>query len=167
MLAYDKTEAMLIGSYRYLDYNININVKVTNGPIRLLGVYLDRDPHLTVMENFDNRIEALLRQLHWWKARNLTLKGKTLILKSIALSKLQYVVSILPVPNEIIKKINSIMYEFIWGGNTDKVKRQIFEQSFERGGYKMVDFKDITFASSIMWIKQYSSDADRDWKFTF
>ena len=144
-----------------------MNIKIVNGPIRLLGVYIHRNPEVTIELNFDSKIEALLRQLHWWKARDLSLLGKVLIAKSLALSKFQYLASIIPIPENIISKVNSIVYEFIWGGKTDKVKRDIFEQNFEKGGYNMVNFKDIITASSIMWIKKYLDNIDRDWKFTF
>ena len=70
-------------------------------------------------------------------------------------------------PKEVISKVNSIIYEFIWGGKTDKVKRDTFEQNFERGGYKMVNIKDMITASSVNWIKKYLDNVDRDWKFTF
>ena len=36
--------------------------------------------------NIHSKVEALLRQLHWWKARDLSLRGKVLIVKALALS---------------------------------------------------------------------------------
>ena len=165
----DKTEAMLIGSLRTLDFKINIglNVKITNEPIRLLGVYISKNPREIIMKNFETKIEALLRQLHWWKARDLSLTGKILIVKSLALSKFHFISSVVRIPSEIINRVNSIMYEFIWGGRTDRVRRAIFEQDFEKGGYKMINFKDVIVSESVMWMKKYLDNVDRDWKFTF
>ena len=48
-----------------------------------------------------------------------------------------------------------MVYEFIWNGKTDNVKRHLFEQEFKRGGYKMINLADIVSASFIMWVKKY------------
>ena len=52
------------------------------------------------------------------------------LVKALALSKFQYVVSLVTVPDHVIKQVNSMIYEFIWNGKTDKVKRNLFEQAF-------------------------------------
>ena len=33
------------------------------------------------------------------------------------------------------------IYNFIWNGKNDKVKRSLLEQDFAKGGLKMIDFK--------------------------
>ena len=45
----DKTEAMLIGSFININYNLNLNVKITNEPIKLLGIYIDKSPGSIIM----------------------------------------------------------------------------------------------------------------------
>ena len=162
-----KTEAMLIGSWDGYEEIPKLNVKITNKPVKLLGIYITADINSIVMQNFDSKIDALLRQLHWWKARDLSLKGKVLIVKSLGLSKFQYVASLLPIPETVIKRVNKIIYEFIWGGKVDKVKRCIFEQDYPRGGYKMLNFIDMIKSSSAYWMKSYLDCTDRDWKLTF
>ena len=86
------------------------------------------------MLNFQSKIDALLRQLHWWKARDLSLTGRVLIVKALALSKFQYLAALVNIPENIVKQVNRIVYEFIWSGKTDKVKRILFEQSYNKGG---------------------------------
>ena len=41
-----------------------------------------------------------------------------------------------------------MIYEFIWNGKTDKVKRNLFEQEFKNGGYKMINFNCIITADN-------------------
>ena len=118
------------------------------------------------MANFHSKVEALLRQLHWWKARDLSLRGKVLIVKALALSKFQYLASLVTIPDHVIKQVNSMIYEFIWNGKIDKVKRNLFEQEFKNGGYKMINFTDIITASSIMWVQKYLNNTEREWKYT-
>jgi len=161
----DKSEGMLIGPWRNT-LGIPNNIRLTNGPIRLLGIYLTANPREYVTLNFQSKIDALLRQLHWWKARDLSLRGKVLIVKSKGIALFQYLAALVPIPQYVIKEVNSILYEFIWNGKTDKVKRVIFEQSFSQGGYNMISLGDIIESASIMWIKRYLDDIERDWKYT-
>ena len=136
MMNKEKTEAMLLGQWRNVQ-NSQYDINWTNGPIKLLGVYLSRNLKECVILNFQSKINALLRQLHWWKARDLSLTGRVLIVKALALSKFQYLASLVNIPENIIEQVNRIVYEFIWSGKTDKVKRILFEQNYNKGGYKM------------------------------
>ena len=160
-----KTEAMCLGSM--INNNTPSNMKFTKGPIKLLGIYISSNPTEIVSENFQSKIDSLIRQLHWWKARNLSLQGRVLVSKSLGLSKFQYLASLFTFPDHIIKQINTIIYEFIWRGKCDKVKRKIFEQSPDKGGFKMLNAIDLIKAASIMWIKKYFDDVERSWKHTF
>ena len=119
------------------------------------------------MKNFQLKIEALQRQLHWWKARDLSLQGRIFIIKSIALPKFQYLASLITIPDQIIQKVNSTIYEFVWKGKTDKVKRLLLEQNYEKGGLKMYNLTHIIKSASIMWVKRYLDNIDRIWKHTF
>jgi exonuclease III len=161
----DKTEGMLIGPWCNTT-GIPKGIKWITGPMKLLGIYLSANPNEHVALNFKNRLDALLRQLHWWKARDLSLRGKVLIIKTLGLSKFQYIASLIHIPQNVVKEVNRIIYEFIWNGKSDKVKRTIFEQDFKRGGYNMITLEDITISASIMWIKKYLDDVDREWKQT-
>ena len=162
----EKTEGMFFGPWEN-NKDIPRNIKWVNGPIKLLGIYISAKANEIVMENFQSKIDALLRQLHWWKARDLSLNGKVLIIKSLALSKFQYLVSLVHIPQNVVKLVNSIIYEFIWNGKTDKVKRNLFEQDYRKGGYKMTNLSDIITSSSIMWVKNYLDNIEREWKNTF
>ena len=84
---------------------------------------------------------------------------------SLALSNFQYLASLVTIPDHVIKQVNSVIYEFIWNGKTDKVKRNLFEQEFKNGGYNMINFTDIITASSIMWVQKYLDNTL--WKYTF
>ena len=73
------------------------------------------------MTNSESKVEALLRHLHWWKARDLLLRGKVLIVKTLALSKFQYLASLVTIPEHVFRQVSSMVYELIWNGKTDKV----------------------------------------------
>ena len=58
-----------------------------------------------------------------WKKRKLTIFGKTCVINSLASSKLIYVGSVLPIPeDDLIKRIKSSIFNFIWD-KRDRIKR--------------------------------------------
>ena len=74
--------------------------------------------------------------------------------------------SLVVISDHIVTLVNKIVYEFVWNGKTDKMKRNIFEQEYNKGGYKMINLEDIITATSIIWIKKYLDNTERDWKHT-
>ena len=97
-------------------------IKWPQTPIKALGIYHATNLKAASIKNFEDKIESLIKQLHWWKARNLSLTGKVLIVKALALSKFALLASLVSVSKEIIIKVNTIIYHFIWNGKMDKIK---------------------------------------------
>ena len=71
------------------------------------------------------------------------------------MSKFLFVASVLYVPHEIIKKVDKIIYEFVWGTATEKVKREIVNQDYNLGGLRMCSFNMCNKASKLKWIRWY------------
>ena len=134
-----KSEGMWIGSLKN-NMDQPFGIKWPKTPIKALGIYHSCNKISAASKNFDDKILSLLKQLHWWKARNLSLTGKILIVKALGLSKFSLLSSLVSVPQTVIKKVNTAIYNFIWNGKTDKVKRVLLEQEYEDGGMKMLDF---------------------------
>ncbi|XP_048634083.1 uncharacterized protein LOC106373132 [Brassica napus] len=66
--------------------------------------------------------EKLQSRLHGWFAKTLSLGGKEVLLKSIAMSLPVYAMSIFKLPKDVCTKITSAMIEFWWGGGNGKRK---------------------------------------------
>ena len=96
----DKTTGMLLGSWKNRR-NLPQIINWTKNPIKLLRIFISNNSNEIVMTNFESKVEALLWQLHWWKAGDLSLRGKVLIVKALALSKFQY--SLVTIPEHIIR----------------------------------------------------------------
>ena len=50
---------------------------------------------------------------NWWRGRGLTMLGRAQIINSLLLSKLIYIASMFPVPEEVIKEANRIIFKFL------------------------------------------------------
>jgi len=84
------------------------------------------------------KIHKLEINLDKWRARNLTLFGRVLIIKSIGLSQLVYSAPTLNVPKEIIFIIKTKLFCFLWNNKKNKIKRQGLCQDKHKGGLRMV-----------------------------
>ena len=60
-----------------------------------------------------------------WQQRDLSLKGKITILQSLVLSKIQYVLNMLPVCEEVIKDIHTYLFSFLWNGISHKIASNV------------------------------------------
>ena len=103
-----------------------------------------------------------------WSARRLTLLGRIAILKSLAVSQIVYVLSSLPTPQGVIKEINSLLYDFLWDGKSDKIKRTEMINSYSKGGLKMIDIQSFNQSLKMKWVKGYLDDDNQaKWKSFF
>ena len=75
------------------------------------------------------------------------------IIKSFALPKVLYRLTLISSNKEFIKKINTL-FSFVWKGK-DKVKRAVLINQIEKGGLRMPDLNSMISAQRIMCIKKY------------
>ena len=53
-----------------------------------------------------------------------------------------------------MKELNKLLYNFLWNGKNDKIRRSGMCQAYEVGGLKMVDIKSFPAALKISWLKR-------------
>ena len=93
-----------------------------------------------------------------WSKRNLSVLGRVVVVKSLVLPKLSYIAQMLPNPSsEFIKTLNKDIYDFIWKGKPDRIKRCFFSQSYENGGVKMPNVEMHINSLKINWIRRVAS----------
>ena len=128
----EKCEGMWLGKDRF-NTEKPFDIKWPIKPIRVLGIYLSYNKERALQANFEDKRDSLLKQLHWWKTRNLSLTGKVLIIKALGLTKITLLASLIHIPDRYITAVNKTIYNFIWNGKCDKVKRLIFMQNYNLG----------------------------------
>ena len=71
--------------------------------------------------NLEPNIVLFEKCLKQWQHRKFTLMGKITVIKYYALPKLMYALSSLPnPPTQTVKRIENLMYDFIWDGKPEK-----------------------------------------------
>ena len=101
-----------------------------------------------------------------WKWNNLSILGKIQIIKTFAIPKLMFRASVIPIPNDLVKEVNSIFYTFIWNGK-DKVKRCALISNIDNGGLKMLDIESMISARRVIRLKKFLEDYPSTWKSFF
>ncbi len=93
---------------------------VYHEPIRALRVFFSYNADEANNLNFGEKIRNLEKTLNGWKRRKLTLHGRIKIVKTLGLSKLIYNTSVFEIPEDNIKEINKLPFNFIWEGKPAK-----------------------------------------------
>ena len=105
--------------------------------------------------NFYDKLDALENTLNNWKRWKLTLLGNINIVKSLGLSKLIFIASVLPVPEKFFDQVNKITFNFIWDNKMAKIKRNTIIGECENLGLNMIDSSLMNKALKCIWIKRF------------
>ena len=152
-----KTEVFPIKFTSNLDESIGISWKKDN--FKTLGVWFCLDELQMVQLNLEGRIEEIRNTLNVWCGRNMTIFGKVMVLKTLVLSKIINICSVIHVPDTFITEVDALFFEFLWGkGKRAKVRRQIATNDKNLGGIKMIDFKNMVTSLKAMWVKRLLSE---------
>ena len=71
-------------------------------------------------------------------------------------SQLVYVLTSLQSKESIIREVNSLYYDFLWDGKSDKIKRKVMINDFKDGGLRMLDIESFNKALKCSWTFFYS-----------
>ena len=167
---YIKTEALWIGPYKNSESAISSSKPIlwAKDKVYALGIWFSTSNDAYLNTNFTEKINKLQSILNSWSAKRLTLLGKITILKSLAISQMVYLLSSLPTSRETLQDVNSILYDFLWGGKGDKIKRTEMINNYNKGGLKMIDIRNFNTFLKVKWLQGYlDSDNKGKWKVFF
>ena len=83
----------------------------------------------------------------------IALYSKVSFLKTFALSKIIYSAINLPIPDGFVKKLETIIYNFIWG-KKDKIRRRSMICDHTKGGINMIDVESHFLALRASWMRR-------------
>ena len=127
-----KTELFVIGDQR--GSNLNFDFPVRHDHIDILGVSLGKDRSVVEKRNWGDRTAHCITILKRWKKRNLSFKGKAIVINSLIISRLVYHASILPVPKWVIDDIHEGITTFLWDNKTPLIAFDVLALPKEKGG---------------------------------
>lgn len=105
--------------------------------------------------NYDSKIKAITSEIISWNNRHLTTLGRITVVKTLLISKLTHLFMSLPTPEEsMIKRIESILFKFIWQDKPEKIARNRLIQDYENGGLRMVHIRHFIKSLKLTWFKR-------------
>ena len=110
---------------------------------------------MNILNNLEPKINEFQKCLQQWQHRKLTLMCKVNVVKTFALPKLIYPFSTLSDPPQtVLNKVTEMLFDFIWDGKPDKIKRLQFVQSYADGGLKLTDINYFLNAFKVSWVNR-------------
>ena len=130
----------------------------------LLGINFHVDLSKMPDLNLSTAITKIVELLVPWKKRALSPLGKVTVIKTFVLSKLNHLLMTLPsLSNKFIRDVNNILFNFLWDGKPDKIKRSQIYQPYVNGGIKMVNFECFVKSMKLTWIRRLIKGNSCQW----
>lgn len=161
----DKTELRRLDCLIH-DTEPHTPVSVESGNFSTLGIVLGDEDNLAI-ENYAGKIAQFKNTLWMWKMRSLSIIGKAVVLKSLAIPKLLYPMSVSGMPPNIAKEIQDLVFNFVWNGSTSKVKNEVMYKMMCEGGLKVPNISIQSQALLLKWVQRIFNDNPAKCKETF
>ena len=121
-----------------------------NSHLKLLGLHFGHGDLNKL--NWKPRIESYTKILNMWRQRDLSMKGKRIVLSQLALSKLVYAAHTFPCPGNVshdnkftnfnrnyLQEIHDCEWKFFWGGKKTRIDQNIITLPVREGGMAVAD----------------------------
>ena len=156
-----KTTVLRIGSSRNtaVEYLKHLNFLWSSESAKTLGIIFFAETKKMQEQNLYPKLNDFTNCLKRWQHRKLTLMGKITVIKTFALPKLIYPFTVLlDPPKEVIQKLNSEIFSFIWDSKPDKIKRSTLYRDHKNGGLRMINLECFLNSLKASWMKRIFDD---------
>ena len=123
-----------------------------------MGIFNRYDTDLEEKLNFLDNLKSIKEILNLWKHRGLSLTGRILIFKSLALSKVFYASTMKCLSKQVVDQLNVMQRGFIWNNKKPKIKHSILVADYSEGGHKDIDIKTKISTLKVAWVTRLSDD---------
>ena len=131
-------------------YDLNWRDSSEEG-IKILGITWYNDFKKTCETNYQNLYDKINLRLNHLSTRYLSIKGRALVLNTLALSKIWYTATVLPMPKAFSKKMEARMALFLWKDKGHYLSRFTLNKPLNQGGLSV---KNCEIQASALTIKQ-------------
>ena len=159
----DKTHVMPIGPDSDPERILcpDLGLSWTNS-FKLLGLEISSDLDF-LNQNLEKKLLVVETLIKKWERRNLTTPGRVAIAKSVLLAQLVYPMQTLDLEDDIIKKIEDLLYGYIKG----KTKRNWLSKDIictptSKGGLGFFNIREFYFAQKLTLLRRYAKDQTDD-----
>lgn len=132
--------------------------------VKSLGVYFGHNSKVCSNQCWKEKVTSIDSLLKNWKKRKLTLLGKSVIIQSLVIAKITFLANTIGMDSTTIKILEKMIYNFIWEGKPDKIKRNVMIGTLEQGGSNVRNIECHIDVLRIAWIKRLLDSSHANWK---
>lgn len=163
----EKSEVLSINNKPESLEKLQLPLIIKHGTIEILGVTLGSDKTECENNNWKKKIENMSNVLHLWKQRNLSLRGKAVVINTLLLSKFWYIMNVQPVPGWVERDLKKYCLEFLWSNKPSQIKYTTIIGKEMEGGLNIPDIRQRCYAFRLKWLNKYFDDCVKSvWKST-
>jgi hypothetical protein len=155
-----KSNVLLIGDEPVLTDEMRDTGFSLKDSITVLGFTLTNTDEL-LSNNTSAIVNKVINQVQFWSRLNLSLPGQINICKSMLYSQMNYIDSVLPVPENLIARLEDIIYTYAKGNLNISAKRTFLP--IKLGGLGLFGIKNFLDDQKCSWIRK-CKNLDQDWK---
>ena len=151
-----KTEVLCVGRNALYYTNLNpLRLKWEKERVYALGTWFYKDKKKNVSENTAVKLIQIDQLLQNWQGRSLTWYGKITVIKSLVLSKLNYIISTIETPKYFVDEVQRLINEFLWNKKPPRIKFKTAIANHEQGGINLTHVESYVKAPKITWVKKF------------
>lgn len=159
----DKSEIMSIGGVEMGECDIPF--KVTEDYMMILGVNIGVNAKEARDATWTGILNKIKQVLLFWRLRELRLRGKVVVVNSLLLSKCNYVMGVVDLPDWVLNEMKEVVNNFLWGGKGVKISTRTLIADYAEGGLKLIDLDVKRKTVRVKTMKKYLHDKEAyGWK---
>ena len=157
-----KTFGMWLGKWRgRLDQPFGLHW--TSNYNKFYGVYLGNiEGH---KKTWDKVITKFEKCVYLYSRRDLSFRGRSVILKAVLCSSIWYVGSLILMPQSVEKRLNKLLFTFLWNSQPEALKREMLLNDFPNGGLNVIDIKTKIESFLVKQVLQLFNGSQVKWKY--
>ena len=157
---FEKTRGLFIGKLKGRKPKFT-KIKWIKTNVKTLGVYHGYDIDDNVI--WKPKIDKIKSCLEIWKTRNLSFKGKVLIIKNLIISIIGYEIDMRGIPENYLKEINTLIWGFIWDNKVNQIERNVCCLDKDKGGMDMIDVYSFVKSRQIKHLYKIIHSKEETW----
>ena len=111
-------------------------------------------------DNVEPLVDKIVKVTNSWGQRNLTIKGRITVAKSLLMSQVIFLSSICEFERKDLERIQTHIMRFIWRGRPPKVAKRVMWQDVGHGGLNAPCVDAMLKALRITWVRRIHMNRD-------
>jgi len=161
VLNLDKTFGIWLGRWRGRT-DEPCGIKWTTECQKFYGIYIGGKE--AIQKTWDNVIKKLEKCILLYSRRDLSFKGRSVILQAVLCTSIWYVGSLIAMPQRVEQKLNKLIFTFLWNKQPEALKRETLYNTFLNGGLNIIDIKTKLASFRVIQVLQIIKGQGAKWK---